>query len=107
MNSEKVFPLKGYMLPLSPEGRSSLIDAPPWHYGGEVMHLIFRADEKRVKALLPPPLEIGPNPGEGVVWFVEWVSVSESKTNSKKMLQMRKTWPHGLSALTASAMSRK
>jgi hypothetical protein len=39
MDSEKVFPLKGYMLPLSPEGRSSLIDAPPWHYGGEVMHL--------------------------------------------------------------------
>jgi acetoacetate decarboxylase len=78
MDSEKGFSLKGYTLPLSPEGRSSLLDAPPWHYGGDVMHLIFKADEKRVKALLPPPLEIGPNPGEGVVWFVEWVSASES-----------------------------
>jgi acetoacetate decarboxylase len=77
MGSEK-FPLKGYMLPLSPEGRSSVVDAPPWHYGGDVMHLGFRADEKKVRALLPPPLEPGPDPGACAVWFVEWVSVSES-----------------------------
>jgi acetoacetate decarboxylase len=70
--------LKGYMLPLSPEGRASLMDPPPWHYGGEAMHLNFRADPSRVRALIPEPLEMGPNPGEGVVWFVEWVSVSES-----------------------------
>jgi acetoacetate decarboxylase len=70
--------LKGYMLPLSPEGRSSLMDPPPWHYGGEVMHLNFRADPKKVEALIPPPLKMGPNPGEGAVWFVEWVSVSDS-----------------------------
>jgi acetoacetate decarboxylase len=78
MNSEKQASLKGYMLPLSPEGRASLIDAPPWYYGGDVMHLIFRTDEKKARALIPPPLEPGPNPGEGVVWFVEWVSASES-----------------------------
>jgi acetoacetate decarboxylase len=78
MGSGKPFQLKGYMLPLSPEGRSSLLDAPPWYYGGDVMHLAFRADEKRMRALLPPPLEMGPNPGEGAVWFVEWVSVSEA-----------------------------
>ena len=69
--------LKGYMLPLSPEGRASLMDPPPWHYGGEVMHLNFISDPEKAKALIPPPLEAGPNPGEGAVWFVEWVSVSD------------------------------
>ena len=79
MDSGKKFELKGYTLPLSPTGRSSVVDAPPWYYGGEVMHLTFKADEERVKALIPPPLEVGPNPGEGIIWFTEWVSVSESR----------------------------
>jgi hypothetical protein len=61
MDPERPFSLKGYMLPLSPGGKASLIDAPPWHFGGDVMHLIFKADEEKVKALIPPPLEIGPN----------------------------------------------
>jgi len=73
----KEFPLKGYMLPLSPKGRASVVDAPPWHYGGDVMHLNFMADPEKARALVPPPLEMGPNPGEGAVWFVEWVSVSD------------------------------
>jgi acetoacetate decarboxylase len=77
MTSEK-FPLKGYTLPLSPKGSSSLVEPPPWHYGGEVMQLIFRTDEERAKELIPPPLNLGPEPGKGIIWFVEWVSVSES-----------------------------
>ena len=72
------FPLKGYTLPLTPKGRSSLVEPPPWHYGGEVMQLLFRTDGERAKELIPPPLEIGPEPGKGIVWFVEWISVSES-----------------------------
>ena len=71
-------PLKGYMLPLSPGGKASLLDAPPWHYGGDVMHLVFKTDPAKARALLPEPLELGTNPGEGAVWFVEWVSVSEA-----------------------------
>lgn len=71
------FPLKGFMLPLTPEGRSSVVDAPPWYYGGEVIQLVFRTDAKQAKALIPPPLEIGPEPGQGILWFTEWVSVSE------------------------------
>jgi len=76
MAAEK-FPLKGYTLPLTPEGHSSLVDPPPWYYGGEVMQLIFRTDAARAKELIPPPLESGPDPGQGIVWFTEWVSVSE------------------------------
>jgi acetoacetate decarboxylase len=72
------FPLKGYMLPLSPKGKASVIDAPPWYYGGEILHIVFRADPARVAPFLPPPLEPGPEPGRGVVWFTDWVSVSET-----------------------------
>ncbi|HOW53239.1 MAG TPA: acetoacetate decarboxylase family protein [Syntrophorhabdaceae bacterium] len=79
MGTEKEFPLKGYSLPMSPQGKSAVIDPPPWHYGGDVLHLTFRADEKKMRGLIPPPLEAGPNPGEGVVWFTEWVSASEDR----------------------------
>jgi len=54
MAAEK-FPLKGYTLPLTPEGHSSLVDPPPWYYGGEVMQLIFRTDAARAKELIPHP----------------------------------------------------
>jgi len=76
---QKEFPLKGYALPLSPKGRCSIVDAPPWYYGGEVLYLAFKADERKVKVLIPPPLEMGPNPGQGAVWFTEWVSASEAR----------------------------
>lgn len=78
MDAKEKFGLKGYTLPLTVTGRSSLVDAPPWYYGGDVLHLQFRADKERVRQLIPAPLEMGPTPGEGIVWFTEWVSVSES-----------------------------
>lgn len=74
----KRFPIKGYTLPLTPKGQSSLVEPPPWYYGGEVMQLVFLTDKRRAKELIPPPLKIGPEPGKGILWFVEWVSVSES-----------------------------
>ncbi len=70
--------LKGYCLPLTPEGQSSLVDAPPWYYGGELMQLFFKTDPDRARSFIPAPLEMGPDPGSGIVWFVEWISVSES-----------------------------
>lgn len=70
--------LKGYCLPLTPEGRSSLVDAPPWYYGGELMQLLFKTDPDQARKFIPAPLEMGPEPGSGIVWFVEWISVSES-----------------------------
>ena len=71
-------PLKGYCLPITPEGRSSIMDAPPWHYGGNILQVLFRTDVSEVKRLVPPPLKPGPDPGLGLVWFVEWISVSDS-----------------------------
>lgn len=76
--TDSTFGLKGYSLPLTPEGRSSLVEAPPWYYGGDVMQVLFRTDPVKAKAFLPFPFELGPDPGRGIVWFVEWVSVSEA-----------------------------
>jgi len=79
MAAKGTFPLKGYTLPLTPKGRSSVIDSPPWHYGGDILAIRFSIDPKRARAFIPPPLEMGPKPGEGIVWFPEWVSVSDAQ----------------------------
>ena len=46
--------LKGWTLPQSPTGRSSLLPPPPWHYSGEIISADFTADPDRVAELLPP-----------------------------------------------------
>ena len=81
MATKREFSLKGYTLPLTPKGHSSVMDSPPWHYGGDILAIRFSADAKRAEAFIPPPLEMGPRPGEGFVWFPEWVSVSDTQTD--------------------------
>jgi Acetoacetate decarboxylase (ADC) len=72
-------PLKGFSVPLSPEGRASLTPVPPWHYAGEVLAVDFEADPVAVQAVLPPRLEPDPNdPGGCVAFFVAWQYASES-----------------------------
>ena len=46
--------LKGWTLPQSPTGKSSLLPPPPWHYSGEIISADFTADPARVAELLPP-----------------------------------------------------
>src|SRR5918994_1198139 len=53
--------LSGYSLPLSPEGRASLVPAPPWHYVGDFIVLEYWADPDAVRAVLPPGLEPHPD----------------------------------------------
>ncbi|HET7354897.1 MAG TPA: acetoacetate decarboxylase family protein [Gaiellaceae bacterium] len=66
-------PLEGYSLPRSPEGRSSLVPAPPWHYAGEFLVLEYWADPGAVAAVLPPGLEpYGEDPGRAAALFVDW-----------------------------------
>jgi acetoacetate decarboxylase len=79
MTAKGKFPLKGFTLPLTPKGHSSVVDPPPWHYGGDVLAITFRMNEKKARTFIPPPLEMGPKPGEGIVWFPEWVSVSDAQ----------------------------
>lgn len=69
--------LQGYSLPLSPEGRASLVPAPPWHYVGDFLVLEYWADPDAVAAVLPPGLEPHPDAGRAAALFVDWQSCRE------------------------------
>ena len=45
--------LRGFSLPRSPEGRASLVPAPPWHYVGDFLVIEYWADPAAVAAVLP------------------------------------------------------
>jgi acetoacetate decarboxylase len=68
--------LSGYSSPRSPDGRSSLVPAPPWHYVGDLLVVEYWADPARAAAVLPPPLEPHPDGGRAAAMFVDWQSCS-------------------------------
>jgi acetoacetate decarboxylase len=71
--------LRGYSLPRSPEGRSSLVPAPPWHYVGDFFVIEFWAEPNAVAAVLPPGLEPHSDPGRSAALFIDWQSCSDSR----------------------------
>ena len=71
-------PLKGFSLPLSPEGRASLTPLPPWHYVGDILAVDFAADPAAVAAVLPPGLEPDPRIRAGA-----WSSSSPGSTRAR------------------------
>lgn len=68
--------LKGYTLPRTPKGKSSLVPAPPWHYVGNCLVVEYEARPDAVKSFLPPGLDF--TDARCAVYFVEWQSVSEA-----------------------------
>jgi acetoacetate decarboxylase len=69
--------LKGYSAPRSPEGRSSLVPTPPWHYVGDMLVIEFWADADAAAAVLPAPLEPHPDGGRAAAMFMDWQSCSD------------------------------
>ena len=71
--------LKGFMPPRSPEGRSSVVPGPPWHYSGDLLTIEYRAAEGSVRRWLPDPLEpADEDPDAVAVIFADWQSCSDS-----------------------------
>jgi acetoacetate decarboxylase len=71
--------LRGYSAPRTPEGRASLVPAPPWHYVGDFLVIEYWADPDAVAAVLPAGLEALPDdPGRAAALFVDWQSCSET-----------------------------
>jgi len=70
--------LQGFMLPRSPEGRASIVPAPPWHYSGDVLTIEYRTDPANVAALLPAGVGLADDdPGAVAVIWADWQSCSE------------------------------
>lgn len=68
--------LKGYTLPRTPRGISSLAPTPPWHYVGNCLVVEYEARPDAVKSFLPPGL--GFTSAQCAVYFVEWQYVSRA-----------------------------
>jgi acetoacetate decarboxylase len=71
--------LRGYSLPRSPEGRSSLVPSPPWHYVGDFVVIEYWAEPAAVEAVLPPGLEPHPDSGRSAALFIDWQSCTDSR----------------------------
>ena len=68
--------LKGYTLPRTPRGTSSLAPAPPWHYVGNAIAVEFETHPAAAAAFLPAGLEL--QSGRCAAYFVEWQYVSDA-----------------------------
>jgi acetoacetate decarboxylase len=69
--------LHGWSLPLSPEGRASLVPPPPWHFSGDVLAIDYRGDPAAMAAVLPPPLRAAAD-GSATFVFVDWSSSADA-----------------------------
>jgi len=70
--------LSGFFAPRSPEGRASIIPAPPWHYSGDVLTLEYRAAPGAVASWLPIGIEPADDEPDAVaVVFADWQSSSD------------------------------
>src|SRR3954451_3815726 len=70
--------LFGLVPPLTPTGRTALVPPPPWHYSGDLLTVEYRTDPERVRALLPPDLELAEeDPGAVAFLFAGWQSCSD------------------------------
>ncbi len=68
--------LKGYTPPRTPNGMSSLVPAPPWHFVGNCLAVEYEADGEAVRSFLPMGLEF--HSAQCAVYFVEWQYASEA-----------------------------
>src|SRR6201996_4996003 len=66
-------PLKGFSVPLTPQGNSALAALPPWHYSSDCMAIEYWTNPDAIRALLPPGLASDQKSnGRAVFWFLDW-----------------------------------
>ncbi len=65
--------LKGFTVPLSPQGNSALATLPPWHYSSDCIAIEYWANPDAIQALLPPGLAPDQkSKGRAFFWFLDW-----------------------------------
>lgn len=71
--------LHGFLPPLTPTGKSSLVPPMPWYYSGTLLTVEYRTDPANVRALLPAELELADeDPGAVAIIWADWQSCSGS-----------------------------
>ncbi|TCO68801.1 acetoacetate decarboxylase family protein [Marinisporobacter balticus] len=68
--------IKGYTLPRTPLGKSSLVPNPPWHYVGNAIAVEYKVNEDIAASFLPEGLEL--SSAQCAVYFIEWQYASET-----------------------------
>ncbi len=72
--------LKGYFVPLTPRGQSTLNPAPPWHYSCDFLSVEFWADSAVVAGYLPEGLQMDEaNQGHANAFFCDWQFTGENE----------------------------
>ena len=65
--------LKGFTVPLTPQGKSALATLPPWHYSSDCIAVEYWANPDAIQALLPPGLALDQeSKGRAFFWFLDW-----------------------------------
>ena len=70
--------MKGYSIPRTETGLSSLVPSPPWHYVGDFLVVDYWADPEAVRSILPEGLEPHEDTGRCAAVFADWQSCSET-----------------------------
>lgn len=65
--------LRGFSVPLTPQGSSPLVNSPPWHYSSDCIAIEYWTDPVAIAALLPPGMEAdNRSNGRAFFWFLDW-----------------------------------
>ena len=65
--------LKGFSVPLTPQGNSPLATLPPWHYSSDCIAIEYWTDPAEIAAILPPGVTPdGKSGGRAFFWFLDW-----------------------------------
>lgn len=68
--------LKGYTLPRTPRGTSSLAPQPPWHYVGNALAVEYKVNSISAASFLPDGLALASS--RCAAYFIEWQYTSET-----------------------------
>lgn len=70
--------LHGFMPPLTPSGKSTLVPGMPWYYSGNLLTVEYLTDAKNIRAILPEEIDLAPDkPGAVALIWADWQSCSE------------------------------
>lgn len=78
-DTNNVSVLKGFSLPLSPNGDMSLVSSPPWYFGGELMEVVYRTDSEKLASFVPSPFKLIPGRPFMSIAIVDMISLNNTK----------------------------